>query len=87
MPLDLYKIDANVTCLRCGNTMIVRDGKGRESSLFCYKCGYRIYYYTIVREMERTGIKVLTCLKCDIDFFSPKSADLYCHKCKNGEPS
>ncbi|OGL48147.1 MAG: hypothetical protein A3C43_03550 [Candidatus Schekmanbacteria bacterium RIFCSPHIGHO2_02_FULL_38_11] len=82
MPLVLYKIDANVTCLRCGNTMIARDGKGRESSLFCYKCGYRIYYYTIVREMERNGIKILTCLKCDIDFFSPETAAFYCPRCK-----
>ena len=82
MPYEFYKVDAHIECLRCGNTLVVRDGKGRESSLFCYKCGYRIYYYTIVREMEKNGMKILTCLRCDIDFVSPESSDLYCERCK-----
>jgi len=32
--------------------------------------------------MERNGIKILTCLKCDIDFFSPETAAFYCPRCK-----
>lgn len=87
MGLNFYDADAHIECTRCGNTLIVRDGKGRESSLYCFRCGYRLYYYTVIREMERRGIKVLTCLECDIDFISPKASEFYCQKCKEENKS
>ena len=85
MGYQFYDADANIQCTRCGNTLIVRDGKGRESSLYCFKCGYRLYYYTVVREMEKRGIKIITCLNCNIDFVASNKGAFYCPNCNSAD--
>jgi len=82
MGLHFHDSDANIECTRCGNTLIIRDGKGRDSSLYCFRCGYRLYYYTLVREMEKRGIKILTCIKCNIDFVATDVSAYYCPACE-----